>query len=506
MFLLLFVIAGVSSVATTSPPLFLTTVVPTSPPVTFVPPTPLPRTTPPPPASCPQLPPALGVIFADDFSTSLDLTGRWVTVGDSANYVASECMLQVSSSPVADFANVQGLIANHISGQFYSPQWQDYEVTADVFVASEISEMEQGVIFLLRHSGGSAQDSKAYKIMVYKKSIIGILSDPQAPGGFSTFPFNISSSSFFEADQWFQVKLRAVTNRLEVFVNDALVFNHTDCSKGVLLQGRPGVQIPSSKIKLRNFRVRALPPLASSDCLIDSLEVSPVEAGNVYPNPANGHYYQVVAYNSNNFGCSIASALAERQGGYLATITSESEQAFINSIPDARLGSYQGGAYLGLFNSEPDWSWKWVTGESLGSYQNFCSSGDAETSTLGRLPACQAISWNGGGGCWELAWTLFFPGTRYQKIIIEWDSSAQVKAVLLSTTTTSTTVLLSTPTTTISTTQSRAPISTSSPPAGGPSSPYVSSNAVAAIASGTVIGGLILIGGVLYLVFSSGQL
>ena len=82
----------------------------------------------------------------------------------------------------------------------------------------------------------------------------------------------------------------------------------------------------------------------------------------------NGHSYELV---QNSVTWSAAKAAAEARGGYLATITSAAEQAFVESL------SVSSGVWLGGYQdhsspaySEPHGGWRWVTNEPW-SYSNW---------------------------------------------------------------------------------------------------------------------------------------
>jgi hypothetical protein len=91
------------------------------------------------------------------------------------------------------------------------------------------------------------------------------------------------------------------------------------------------------------------------------------EAGNPSPvyNAANGHWYQVVS--TSGMTWTQAKAYAETLSfngtkGYLATITSGAEQAFINSA----FGSSTHYAWLGGSDAASEGTWKWMTGPEAG--------------------------------------------------------------------------------------------------------------------------------------------
>ncbi|MCH2136567.1 MAG: hypothetical protein MK101_08295 [Phycisphaerales bacterium] len=79
----------------------------------------------------------------------------------------------------------------------------------------------------------------------------------------------------------------------------------------------------------------------------------------------NGHWYEAIRPEG-SFCWEDARADAVSQGGYLATITSQGEQDFLESnVIDSTLGWFVGG-YQDTEDpdySEPNGGWKWVTGE-----------------------------------------------------------------------------------------------------------------------------------------------
>ncbi|MCE5197516.1 MAG: lectin-like protein [Armatimonadota bacterium] len=105
----------------------------------------------------------------------------------------------------------------------------------------------------------------------------------------------------------------------------------------------------------------------------------PSTADNRIYNPENGHYYLVVA-NSSGISWTDAQSAAVAAGGYLATVTSSSENEFIFNLAqqnDTVWGSYAGwmlGPWLGGYqqtgSTEPDGGWRWVTDEPF-TYTNW---------------------------------------------------------------------------------------------------------------------------------------
>ncbi len=126
----------------------------------------------------------------------------------------------------------------------------------------------------------------------------------------------------------------------------------------------------------------------------------PVQAG------GNGHYYEAVVANG-PITWDAASVTASNRGGYLATITSASENAFVFGFakgnPDLwyQTGSAWGPWLGGLQPSgsaEPSGGWRWVTGESF-TYSNWAagqpnnSGGNENRIQLGGQAAI-AGTWN----------------------------------------------------------------------------------------------------------------
>jgi len=112
----------------------------------------------------------------------------------------------------------------------------------------------------------------------------------------------------------------------------------------------------------------------------------------------NGHFYEWIAfpetYPNPGITWEQAYAAAEAAGGYLATITSAEENAFIYALPGlqdyslrgAWLGGYQLDEEQGLVG--PAEGWHWVTGEDW-SYTNW-QPGEPNDWGL-------AYPWEGGG-------------------------------------------------------------------------------------------------------------
>lgn len=124
---------------------------------------------------------------------------------------------------------------------------------------------------------------------------------------------------------------------------------------------------------------------------------TPLRAGNTDTNPGsqnndgyiqwkeNGHFYKAV-YAPQGISWSQAKIRAEREEGYLATITSSKENEFVFSLIDKKrfwhpYVTEYGNEYIGPWIGgcqeegarEPDGGWKWVTGEEF-EYEKWAST------------------------------------------------------------------------------------------------------------------------------------
>ena len=97
-------------------------------------------------------------------------------------------------------------------------------------------------------------------------------------------------------------------------------------------------------------------------------------------NPQNGHVYRLIQFPELRWADARLGAASQSLGGaagYLATITSGEEQAFVQSSFLAALQPW--GAWLGGFqpvgSAEPAGNWLWVTSAAFG-YANWHPSGE----------------------------------------------------------------------------------------------------------------------------------
>jgi hypothetical protein len=117
---------------------------------------------------------------------------------------------------------------------------------------------------------------------------------------------------------------------------------------------------------------------------------------------ANNHFYEVVALTGR---WTSAKADAESKGGYLATITSAEENAFVYSIASSTLTNFanaSGWMWLGGYQTsklnEPAGDWAWVTGETW-SYTNWKQS-PLEPNNAGNIED-YLMMWSDGNGTWN---------------------------------------------------------------------------------------------------------
>lgn len=137
----------------------------------------------------------------------------------------------------------------------------------------------------------------------------------------------------------------------------------------------------------------------------------------------NGHYYMVYDYVCNSW--ESAKTYCENKGGYLATITSQSENDAVYSYVTS-LG-YEN-AYFGFSDSNVEGKWEWVTGEEV-NYTNWHSGEpNAETSTEDYA----MFYWKFSDGTWNDG--NFGNGTVLDDMVFicEWDTQNNTEAGILS--------------------------------------------------------------------------
>ena len=164
----------------------------------------------------------------------------------------------------------------------------------------------------------------------------------------------------------------------------------------------------------------------------DTVEVSLVGAGVVYY-PGNNHLYEFVPNNTLDWEASRVAAAARTNSGltgYLATITSAEENAFVTE----RL---EGAGWMGGSDAQTEDDWKWVTGPETGTsfwsggvdgatvdgeYANW-APGD-EPNNAGDEDCTQFLS--GGTGLWN---DLPCTGTTVDGYVVEYGADGQSSTV-----------------------------------------------------------------------------
>ncbi len=128
---------------------------------------------------------------------------------------------------------------------------------------------------------------------------------------------------------------------------------------------------------------------------------TPVQSTKLYLGP-NGHWYGVVAQNSISIGQAVLDAQGQFLGtsqGYVATVTSATENAFIKTVLDAEAANYSGILLLGGSDVVTENSWRWLDGpekNTATSYFNWDpASGEPNHVYAGLKEDYLAINGNG---------------------------------------------------------------------------------------------------------------
>ena len=142
-----------------------------------------------------------------------------------------------------------------------------------------------------------------------------------------------------------------------------------------------------------------------------------VSAGSAFASPiewtiasgGNGHFYELVT--DNPLLWNHAKVFAEARGGYLATLTSSAENAFITNNILSTLDGCHSCMWLGGFQdetspfySEPNGGWSWVTGEPW-SYTNWDANEPGNSAGFEQYLTFQQVTVAGG---WNDHWDAYF--------------------------------------------------------------------------------------------------
>jgi T1SS-143 domain-containing protein len=120
-------------------------------------------------------------------------------------------------------------------------------------------------------------------------------------------------------------------------------------------------------------------------------------------NPANGHYYKVF---TTELSWQQASEAAQAMGGYLVTITSAGEHAFVQGLGDN--GNVVQYAWIGASDRGTEGTWQWITGPETdttfwtgginGSASGYAAWGDNEPNDYGSGEDYAEIQFVSSGG------------------------------------------------------------------------------------------------------------
>jgi hypothetical protein len=155
--------------------------------------------------------------------------------------------------------------------------------------------------------------------------------------------------------------------------------------------------------------------------------------------PVNGHSYQAVLA-PGGISWTDAKKAAEHAGGYLATITSNTENAFVFALVDhpeywnqepggSDLGPWLGG-YQTVDTGNPAENWAWVSGEPWsyttwysGEPNNYLGAGENYLSyKCYGTAGCRSSDWN------DLPDNISVFGTSVRSYVIEFDAASGVES------------------------------------------------------------------------------
>ena len=139
-----------------------------------------------------------------------------------------------------------------------------------------------------------------------------------------------------------------------------------------------------------------------SELGVVSVGGGPASSGALYVNPVTGHYYEYVD-NSSNISWTAARAAAEKRSlfgltGYLATLTTESENRFVAEKMTAS------DIWIGASDATTEGQWRWETGPEAGTIfwqhtcvaTNTCTDGSSYGPVSDVIAGAPYSSWAGG--------------------------------------------------------------------------------------------------------------
>lgn len=101
----------------------------------------------------------------------------------------------------------------------------------------------------------------------------------------------------------------------------------------------------------------------------------------------NGHFYELLAHSS--FGWDDARSLALSLGGYLATVTSIEEMAFLDGVNDLNVIAFLGGS-----DEAVEGTWRWMDGPEAGAAFTYTNWNPGEPNNLGNEDYLMAYGYN----------------------------------------------------------------------------------------------------------------
>jgi hypothetical protein len=159
-------------------------------------------------------------------------------------------------------------------------------------------------------------------------------------------------------------------------------------------------------------------------------------------NPATGHYYEAIYVAPGGSGITWDDAKAATESlsyngwrGYLATVTSQSENDFlVSTFGTATLHGYWLGGFQPAGSTEPDGNWQWVTGEAW-SYTNW-QPGEPNNYYMGEWggppegSSENALHYQYANNTGHLAWNDFPDGAYGTGYIVEYSPEPTVEMTI----------------------------------------------------------------------------
>jgi hypothetical protein len=130
----------------------------------------------------------------------------------------------------------------------------------------------------------------------------------------------------------------------------------------------------------------------------------------------NGHWYELIDVQFAAFGDAVAAAAAQSFGGstgYLATVTSGAEQAFLNAAVNPLFQT----AWLGGSDAAVEGNWEWVTGPGAPLAFGYSNWASFEPNNLGGFENGLLGWWSGDN------WNDIYDGYSSYAYVVEYEPS-----------------------------------------------------------------------------------